>query len=36
VHGVAGSLAAEASGEGTTASDVVDHVAEAFVEVAGE
>jgi ADP-dependent NAD(P)H-hydrate dehydratase / NAD(P)H-hydrate epimerase len=35
-HGVAGAAAAEVSGEGTTASDVVDHVAEAFVEVAGE
>ena len=35
VHGVAGSAAAEASGEGTTASDVLERVAEAFVEVAG-
>ena len=35
VHGVAGSAAAEVSGEGTTASDVLERVAEAFVEVAG-
>jgi NAD(P)H-hydrate epimerase len=33
VHGVAGSAAAEVSGEGTTASDVLDRVAAAFVEV---
>jgi hypothetical protein len=31
---VAGAAAAEVSGEGTTASDVLDRVAEAFVEVA--
>jgi NAD(P)H-hydrate epimerase len=35
IHGVAGSAAAEVSGEGTTASDVLERVAEAFVEVAG-
>jgi ADP-dependent NAD(P)H-hydrate dehydratase / NAD(P)H-hydrate epimerase len=35
VHGVAGSAAAEVTGEGTTASDVLARVAEAFVEVAG-
>lgn len=35
VHGVAGAAAAEASGEGTTAGDVLERVAEAFVEVAG-
>jgi NAD(P)H-hydrate epimerase len=34
VHGVAGSAAAEVSGEGTTAGDVLERVAEAFVEVA--
>lgn len=36
VHGVAGSAAADASGEGTTAGDVLARVAAAFVEVAGE
>jgi hydroxyethylthiazole kinase-like uncharacterized protein yjeF len=36
VHGVAGAAAAETSGEGTTAGDVLDRVASAFVEVAGE
>jgi NAD(P)H-hydrate epimerase len=35
IHGVAGSAAAEVSGEGTTASDVLERIAEAFVEVAG-
>ncbi|MEX2204580.1 MAG: NAD(P)H-hydrate dehydratase, partial [Actinomycetota bacterium] len=35
VHGVAGAAAAQVSGEGTTASDVLERVAEAFVEVAG-
>jgi NAD(P)H-hydrate epimerase len=35
VHGIAGSLAGDRRGEGTTAGDVLDHVAEAFVEVTG-
>lgn len=35
VHGVAGFLAAEVAGEGTTAGDVLDHVAEALAEVTG-
>ncbi|MGZ5354382.1 MAG: NAD(P)H-hydrate dehydratase [Actinomycetota bacterium] len=33
VHGVAGRMAADAGGEGTTAGDVLDHVAAALVEV---
>jgi hydroxyethylthiazole kinase-like uncharacterized protein yjeF len=33
VHGLAGALAAERNGEGTTAGDVSDHIAEAIVEV---
>jgi NAD(P)H-hydrate epimerase len=36
VHGVAGAAAAETSGDGTTAGDVLDRLASAFVEVAGE
>jgi NAD(P)H-hydrate epimerase len=33
VHGVAGRSAADGAGEGTTAGDVLDHVARAFAEV---
>lgn len=35
VHGMAGRRAAERTGDGTTAGDVLDHVAQALVEVRG-